>query len=423
MARRNSNSVVLSDGDWATLWQCGCGYANTGREHCLICGTKAPSEVQHSAGLHVEQELIPHQRREEDPHAGRRATRTVVATVGVNLALQVLEAAGFAVAGTSQASAIRISLFTGLAYYGLVGVWVLARSASLGLRPRLGLEKFRVGLAEGVIVGTAMAVLLVAIMRIVAGHPVLDPATALLAGQGSVAALVLGFLAIVVAAPLIEELIFRGFLAESLRHRGKKFALLVSAAAFSLAHLRLAQFRYYLVMGLVIGLVYWRRGLVGSVATHAAFNGMLLVVAVTAAHGPAVDFSAAGATGHLPATYRVAKNELGQLFAVGPLGSRIELTHVASAGVPPASALASALGAGAVQPPPGISVDYRTVTVFDLPAGPSVAMVATIDGSAGRVVLIPTPHRLWVASLQFDGSSRASFDFDDMLRSLRLPTT
>jgi len=129
MARRNSNSVVLSDGDWATLWQCGCGYANTGREHCLICGTKAPSEVQHSAGLHVEQELIPHQRREEDPHAGRRATRTVVATVGVNLALQVLEAAGFAVAGTSQASAIRISLFTGLAYYGLVGVWVLARES------------------------------------------------------------------------------------------------------------------------------------------------------------------------------------------------------------------------------------------------------------------------------------------------------
>ncbi len=59
-------------------------------------------------------------------------------------------------------------------------------------------------------------------------------------------------LLIVLIGPVVEELVFRGFLAEALRGRGRRGAVLLSAAAFSLAHLRLAQFRYYLFLGVVL---------------------------------------------------------------------------------------------------------------------------------------------------------------------------
>jgi len=265
---------------------------------------------------------------------------------------------------------------------------------------------------------------LVGVLRLVTGHPTLDPATAYLASQGSWGALLLGFVAIVVAAPVVEELVFRGFMAESYRPSGRRLAIILSSGAFSLAHLSPAQLRYYLVAGVALGVVYWRRGLVGSIAAHATFNGVLLAVAVAAAHGPAIDHRVAGATIAIPGTYRVASPFLGDddLVAEGPLGAEVELAHIdVPGGTVSAEDLGGAFARGAVPLPEEVEVDLSSVSVFDLPAGRAVALMADVAGRDGRVIIVPRGEEVWIASYRSDGSVQSSLDFDEMLLSLTLP--
>ena len=425
MARRRNDSVVLEDTEWSTVWRCQCGYGNTGRDRCLMCSCPAPEDIIDSPGLHAEDdfEFVPLS-RDPNERAGGRATRTVAAIIGLNLLMQVLMAIAFVAGDVERATAVKVGLYSGLAYYGMAALWVLARSASLGLRPRVGKETALVGAAEGFVVGAAGAVFLVALLRLILGHPVLDPSAALLASEGSIGALILGFLVIVVAAPVVEELVFRGFLAESLRRKGMWAAVVLSAAAFSLAHLSLIQFRYYLIMGMVFGFVYWRRGLIGSIAAHAAFNGVIMVVAIAAAHGPGIAQDVGGGKVAVPATYQTSTTVFGaDLVATGPLGAQVEFAHFDAPDVPAASQLAEGLVNGAVPLPAELSVQISSVTMLDLPAGEAVQVIATIDGDAGRVVMLPAPGRLWVASFTSDGGSGSSFDFDEMLRSWRLPAS
>lgn len=55
------------------------------------------------------------------------------------------------------------------------------------------------------------------------------------------------------AAPVVEELVFRGFVQESLRPYGKKFAIFGSALLFGLFHGNLFQSPYAFLVGLVFG--------------------------------------------------------------------------------------------------------------------------------------------------------------------------
>jgi membrane protease YdiL (CAAX protease family) len=404
--------------DWGTRWRCAkCDYGNLGRERCLQCGAKAPAEARAAGGLRLDVDPV----RTRSADAGRKAGRTVAALIGLNLVFQAV-LAGFEIANSMDlASAVRLSLVSGLFFYGACALWVLGRSASLGLRPALGRVGALSGAAEGFVVGGGLALLLAGLLRLALGHPVLDPTSAVLAAGGA-GPLLLGFVLIAVAAPVVEELMFRGFLAEALRGHGRRTAVVVSAAAFSLAHLRLAQFRYFLFMGVVFGLVYWRRGLIGSVCAHAAFNGMLLVVALAATHGPPVTVSAAGATVALPAAWVNVANVAGDdLVAVGPVGTRVELAHAdVGADLPSPELLARGLASGAVPLPPNVSVDYGQVVVVDLPAGRAVSVKASVDGRDGRMVLVPKGQRLWLASVVGSAAS-AQTDFDAILASWRLP--
>lgn len=422
MARRRENSgTLLTADDWSTTWRCQCGYGNAGRERCLMCGAPAPDDAQGTTGLHAETDVIVPVTG-PTAKAGRKATRTVYKLIGLNLLVQAVEFGILAAAGVEQADAIRISLFSGLGFYALTAAWVLARSAELGIRPALGRNRAVVGAAEGFIVGGVMALLLFAVLRLATGRPILDPTITLLTAQGSIASLLLGVVLIVIAAPVVEELVFRGFLAEALRDRGKKVAVLLSAVAFSLAHLRLSQFRYYVMMGALFALVYWRRGLVGSVAAHATFNGMLVVLAVAASHGPALEVTAAnGVRVTFPPTYQVSEEAAGNdLAAMGPLGATMDFTHVDGPDVT-AIDLATDLATGNVPFPSEIAVDYGTVDVIQLPAGSAVSVLADVQGEEGRLIALPRPGRLWIAVFRSDGSDRARDDFDAALQSWRLP--
>lgn len=422
MARRqHAGTEVLLDDDWSALWRCGCGYGNAGRDRCLMCGSPAPTELEGSDGLYAEEEVLPHEPRGPEARAGSKAGRTVAKLILLNLVVQAVTT-GFLLANdVERATAIKVSLATGLAAFALAAGWVLLRSAELGLRPQWGRQHALRGATEGFIIGGAVAIVLFGAMRLALGRPVLDPTTSLLAAQGSPAAFLLGFLLLVVAAPVVEELVFRGFLAEALRDRGKRVAIWLSAIAFSVAHLRFSQFRYYVAMGLLLGLVYWRRGLVGSITAHATFNGMLLLIAVAASHGPAVEATGAGSTVAIPATYQVSTGLSGEeLRMIGPLGAQVEFGYVDVEGLPPVEDVAADLARGMVPFPGQLVVDLSSVLVFELPAGRAVSMMATLDGENGRMVVLPQEGRLWMAILRSDGTARSFSEFEAMLRSWRL---
>ena len=89
------------------------------------------------------------------------------------------------------------------------------------------------------------------------------------------------FLSMGLAAPIMEEILFRGLIFRRLRTYCKfPVALIVSSFIFGLCHGNILQFFYAFLLGLLMGLLYGRfRTLWAPIAFHAAAN--LFSVAVT----------------------------------------------------------------------------------------------------------------------------------------------
>jgi uncharacterized protein len=86
---------------------------------------------------------------------------------------------------------------------------------------------------------------------------------------------------VVIGAPFVEELMYRGLLqGAAVRRLNEAVAVLVVAAFFALIHFRWVEFPGLFVFGLVLGVCALRTGRLGmSIAAHMAFNatGLLLV--------------------------------------------------------------------------------------------------------------------------------------------------
>jgi membrane protease YdiL (CAAX protease family) len=80
-----------------------------------------------------------------------------------------------------------------------------------------------------------------------------------------------------VAAPILEEMLFRGVILRGfLRQYSRTFAILWSATLFGVAHLNLYQMATALVLGIVSGWLYERcRSLWPCILLHAAYNGFV----------------------------------------------------------------------------------------------------------------------------------------------------
>lgn len=91
---------------------------------------------------------------------------------------------------------------------------------------------------------------------------------------------VLLILVVVVAAPIVEEIFFRGLVLRSLERRiGTRWAIVLSSALFAAAHFEPLQFPALFVFGLVAALLASRTGRLGpGMWAHVAFN----LVAVSA---------------------------------------------------------------------------------------------------------------------------------------------
>ena len=84
---------------------------------------------------------------------------------------------------------------------------------------------------------------------------------------------------VVIMAPVIEELIFRGVIMHGLMRNYSKFtAVFVSALMFALFHLNPWQFPATFILGIVLGILMLRtRNIYLCILGHAINNGLVLI--------------------------------------------------------------------------------------------------------------------------------------------------
>ena len=93
-----------------------------------------------------------------------------------------------------------------------------------------------------------------------------------------------GYVAVGILAPLAEEVVFRGAILRTLlgimSKKNHWVAIMISAAIFGVVHANLAQFINALLMGLILGWMYYRTGsLVPGILLHWVNNTMAYVLA------------------------------------------------------------------------------------------------------------------------------------------------
>ena len=164
----------------------------------------------------------------------------------------------------------------------LAGTVIISRVWGTGsLRDDYGL-RFRAFDVLGVPIGiAAQAVLVPAIYWVlqVSSEDVSSQARTLTDRAGSDAEVILLVLMVVVGAPIIEELFFRGLLMRSIQARWNDgLALVASSLFFALVHFQPLQIPGLFAFGLIAGTCAQRTGRLGmSIFAHAAFNGTAVV--------------------------------------------------------------------------------------------------------------------------------------------------
>lgn len=282
------------------------------------------------------------------------------------------------------------------------------------------------GIGLGVLVGGTAAAALVGLNSLITGHLSTDPTATMLVSEGDVAHIFATVLVVCIAAPFCEELLFRGVLAESLRHRGQAAAIWLSALAFAAWHLRPEALRYYAVMGAVLGLLYWKRGLVASIGAHLTFNGVLTGIAVALALSPAHMVTAGQLSTEAPRGWHTALDHtVGQadLILGGPSGAEFVVLHEQTPAPVPIDEVLQRLqtaptaGGGAV-------TDPSSARLQQTPAGTLARINIVVKGHSGVVAVLPEPSAggdlVYTIVFASGGSAKAQADFESMLQQLRV---
>lgn len=176
-----------------------------------------------------------------------------------------------------------IALFAGLAVIGyqLLGLKAL---------PAMGLERFDarsfgLGFAFGAVNYLAWAVPLMAAAQAIFPKSIVDQFdSARVFDRATPVELGLVLAGVSIAAPLGEELFFRGFMQRGLEvHRGGPRAIVVTAFVFSAFHLDPVGLTARFELGVLFGLLAWRAGsLWPAIAAHAANNLISAVIFLAA---------------------------------------------------------------------------------------------------------------------------------------------
>ena len=377
----------------------------------------------------LERPLSAPPRSPERPSEPRPAfTGGVLGTVIFAIVLGAIFDGAFYALGRAKVlepeTAIRYGLVATMALYGLV--FALVRSRVVASRARLFWSPGAAmpGVVLGALAGAVAGLLIIGAISGAIGHLSSDPVISVVVYEGGFARIAAALLIFVVAAPVVEELLFRGLLLESLRGHGRGAAVILSAVAFAIWHLRPQQLLYYGLAGVLLGLLYWRGGLTCSMAAHATFNASLVVTALIVALGPFHTFTANGMTLQAPSTWeRVDRAGPGMVLR-GPSSAILFVFRQDTLGrnIDPDAVLARLEQSALALPAPvGGTLLLDTARVETYPAGRAVRVSLEVKGHHGELVLLPQQGSLWLLALDTAGSRRASHDLDRILGRLVLP--
>ena len=116
-----------------------------------------------------------------------------------------------------------------------------------------------------------------------------------------------GLFTLIIVGPIAEELLFREAIAGEMLRRGANpwVAIVVSAMAFSVMHLNLAQGLYALPIGLMFGVIYYKTGNVILTSLLHIVNNYIAAAQLFTMGKDAVDFSFAELFGSDLAAYAI----------------------------------------------------------------------------------------------------------------------
>lgn len=189
---------------------------------------------------------------------------------------------------TEQSQGTMVAAWIGL-WAGLLGIPILTSryKGSASLAADFGLW-WRKSDAAGFAVGAACQLLAIPalyffIQRLTGNLDVSRPARQL-ADRVDGAAFVVVALVVIFAAPVVEELFYRGLLLRAAARRfGTAQAVVGSSALFGISHFQLVQFPGLFAFGVVLAVLAVRTGRLGaSIAAHMAFNAVAVVGLVLA---------------------------------------------------------------------------------------------------------------------------------------------
>jgi membrane protease YdiL (CAAX protease family) len=352
-----------------------------------------------------------------DRRERRKIRRTATRAIWVGIALQAF-AGSLQLSGNLEPErAIFVALGITIGFYAIVSMMVISQVTFSDVRPQW--TKGAPGVSALIGIGAGLAT--VGIVASVVDNPVAG--ITLLVSEGTGMRILLAAVIFAVCAPLVEEVLFRGLVAESMRARGPLVAAASSAALFALWHLR-PPFWYFFAMGVALFALYWWRGLAASMACHAVFNGTLVLLAVLVVFGPAHDIRFRGITVRAPQTWEQVNDEASSrvdMSLSGPSGARLDIFHdTAPPGRPSADALAQLLRDGQLQFPE-LDLSEASVRVARYRAGPAVRTTGDFQGHGVELAIVLRGPKVWLFALTTGGSARARNDFEGILTNVTLP--
>ena len=183
-----------------------------------------------------------------------------------------------------------VAILQAFLWLGLLGAPVLAaRTKGNGVVEDFGLRFRLIDVPVGLVIGVVSQLVLVPIVSLpwiaLLGKDLddLDDSARELADKATdPLGVALLFVIVVLGAPVVEELFFRGLLQRSLLRRTRPVvAVLVSALVFGVTHFQLLQFPALVAFGAILGFLALRTGRLGpSIVAHMAFNAVTVIALV-----------------------------------------------------------------------------------------------------------------------------------------------
>ncbi len=280
--------------------------------------------------------------------------------------------------------------------------------------------------ALGLLAGGGLATVLTMLNSAANGHLTTDGNILLLVSEGDLAHFVAAVVISMIAAPIVEEILFRGSLAQSFLDEGNAAAALwVPAIAFAVWHFNPSALRYYVVMGLLAFVLYKRGGLLRSMAAHFAFNGTLTVLAIylTVQAGPLLHIGpvsiATPAGWRITTTGKATLNATSHAAVTGPSAARLDVVLETLPRAVTVEQLQERLGN------PSEAFGGKAVTVDAVQrtvVGGCQSLLLAAHGEEGgdTMYVVPAGTQLYVFELVDRGSAKARGDFQHMLSTVRI---